>query len=271
MKQGESNEKLSSKLKNMVKMFPVPNSILVTKVKFENGSLKKKSESEDFTTFDINGLNHKPIEECDHLFEDCENFLKLAKDTIQFTTQSANPTKLSSLGLNLGSTINKFRAKRKGNSLFLMFEALQERMETVENQLKSLSEESKRNSNSLILQSLHLKARLKACIEYNKIVAEQLKPLIAEASALFDSLRQSEISLQSMLTFFDEVSLLSRNQPYVPWAMRAPESGSSFGFQADVKVSRKALIRRCANLTKVSCHSCCMKLVHIFHTGEINC
>ncbi len=254
MKQVEpSNDKLSSKFKNMVKMFPVANSIL-NKNKGDVGGPKKKSESEDFG-FDINGLNHKPIEECDTLFDDCSNFLKLAKDTIQFTTQSANPSKLSALGLGMGSKINKWRAKRKGNHLFLMFEALQERMEVAESQLNSLKDESQRNSASLILQSLHLKARLTSCIEHNKTASENMKPVIAEATALMQNFVSQERALHAMLVFHDEVAALAKHQPYVPWAMRA--SATSLNESEDVcrfagvKVSRNSMVKRHQKLQKV--------------------
>lgn len=241
------SEKLSSKLKNMVKMFPVATSMLKKDVHHTG---KKKSDSEDYGSFDINGLNHKPIEECDHLFEDCNNFLKLAKETIQFATQTGTPSKLAAvLGGGLGGRINKWRAKRKGNHLFNLFENLQERIDVTESQLKTLSDDSQRNSSSLILQSLHLKVRLKACIDYNKAISDELKPIIVEATTLHDHFLHSEHAVHSMITFYDELQTITNNQPYIPWAMRGAEDENHkkrFG-----PVNREKITRRYNKLKKV--------------------
>lgn len=221
-----------------------------------SSSNKTVRTSHDYTAFDMNGLNHKPIEECDKVFEDCVNFLKVAKETIQFT-QNANPI-VSTLGLNMRSKINKWRAKRKGNHLFLMFEALQERVEATEAQLNALNTESNRNISSLVLQSLHLKARLKSCIQYNLGVTEDLKPIIQEAQALLEHFQVQERGMHSMLVFFDEVAELAKHQPYVPWAMRKTSDplcyspGGSAKQLPDVEVSRKALVKRCARIKKVT-------------------
>lgn len=243
----QQSEKLTSKLKNMVKMFPVANSMLK---KDAQHSGKKKSDSEDYGSFDINGLNHKPIEDCDHLFDDCNNFLKLAKETIEFTTQSGAPSKLlGALGSGLGGRINKWRAKRKGNHLFMLFESLQERIEASETQLKTLNEDSQRNSSSLILQSLHLKVRLKACIEYNRVISDELKPIIVEATTLHDHFLHAEHAVHSMITFYDELQTITNNQPYIPWAMRSANEDEHH--KKIRPVNREKIVRRYNKLKKV--------------------
>lgn len=258
----QQSEKLSEKLKNMVKMFPTAGSILGNRISQTN---RTSTGGTDYSAFDVNGLNRRPIEECDQVFIDCTNFLVVAKETIQFT-QNANPasapTIASTLGLNVRTKINKWRAKRKGNHLFLMFEALQERIEASESQLTALSGESQRNISSLVLQSLHLKARLKACVDHNRSTTEDMKPVIQTAQGLLEHFEAQEHGLHAMLVFFDEVAELAKHQPYVPWGLRTKTSGAvahqgGNGTEGvDVEVTREALVKRLNRIKRVS--GCCV-------------
>ncbi|KAJ1439172.1 hypothetical protein B484DRAFT_444152 [Ochromonadaceae sp. CCMP2298] len=160
----------------------------------------------------------KPLNSCDALFIECEEFLNMATKTVDFTKKKGN-TKMSKL---VPGKINKWRAKRKGNDLFDGFDALQSRMDEADKMLKTLSNSSTSNTSALISQSLYLNARLTACAEFNRKEIGRLKPALLAGRAYFCGLQKYEEGLISMVDFLDEVVELKRNEPvpYVPWAMR---------------------------------------------------
>jgi hypothetical protein len=178
-----------------------------------------KADKEDMLRSNfINEEELKPLNSCDALFVECEEFIATASKTVDFTKKKGN-TKMSKL---VPGKINKWRAKRKGNDLFDGFDALQGRMDEADKTLKDLSISSTSNSAALIHQSLYLNARLSACAEFNRKEIGRLKPALLAGWAFFGSLRKYEEGLMGMVAFLDEIIELKRNEPvaYVPWALR---------------------------------------------------
>ena len=214
MKSEDKDSKFSSKLKRMVKKIPI---ISPNRDRSNNEGDKVTQPKEEFPKFDPKALDRKPFRDCDNLYRDCEDFLKISGKTIQFTKKYASdkPTLVP-------LKINKWRAKRKGNSLYQMYESLHQRIELAEERLKDVTNHSVHSASSFVTQALYINARLKACIVYNSGEVERAKPLLDQGSAFLADLKAMESSLEAMLRMYDALTDMKHNQhePYIPWALR---------------------------------------------------
>eukprot|EP01038_Epipyxis_sp_PR26KG_P010108 gene10108-13584_t len=148
-----------------------------------------------------------------------------SQDRTNSGSSNAMMNNLKMSTLNLASSINKWRAKRKGNKLFSLFDSIVTKLDETELHLKHITEDSLHSSTALVLQSLHVKSRLISCIDFNKNEIKKYKPILEETSTILDQIKKYERSLESMLIFFDEVEKQSKAQTevgehYVPWALR---------------------------------------------------
>jgi succinylglutamate desuccinylase len=229
-------------------------------VKFLNNrsnSESSKKIEEEIAAFDIKELDQKPFIDCDALLRECENFIELAKRTIAFTKDVHTPNNIKVISIQPVAALNKWRAKRKGNELLNIYEALVHRLDLSEKKMNLIAEKALNHSSSLVLQSLHLKLRLVACIEYNKNELNNIEPLIFAVTSISETLNKNEKCLHSMLIFFDEVERLRKNQQevYVPWAIRAsfsltPTYGSN-NTSSKSTMSRTTISKRFKKVQKV--------------------
>jgi hypothetical protein len=110
------------------------------------------------SNFNIDELENRPLDKlaaCDTLFEEIREFLWQAKETIDFTAKSKNSSMGAKIGLppmGITSGVQKWRAKRKGNTLFSRFDAIDAKIGTVEGQLKFITDESLQDNSTLMMQ-----------------------------------------------------------------------------------------------------------------------
>lgn len=166
-------------------------------------------------------IDQKAIHDCEIFFVDGDAFLQLAKETIELARQS-NQTDSRIKRFFAATTITRWRAKRKGNKLYSQYEELITRSETCEKNLKLYTEKVVNDSSSLMLQALHLKSRLTACIHHNRETALQIRPIIDNTKDYLKLFVDEKHKIQEMLTFYDEITniKLSQKDTFVPWALR---------------------------------------------------
>jgi predicted transcriptional regulator len=214
----EPREKITDKMINAFKIFPGSNNMTGKKEepKKEEGETKEPNSS-----FDIQELENAPLEKlskCDSLFEEIREFLGEAKETIDFTRKSKDSSIMKVVGLppvGISAAVNKWRAKRKGNTLFAKFENISSKIEDADKMLKTLTDSSLSDSSSLMVQSLFIKRRLKSCVEYNESATKEGKANLAVIKDLVANMRRSENAMQAMLSFVDEVSSLREKEGQV--------------------------------------------------------
>mmetsp|Transcript_12592 Transcript_12592/g.20939 ORF Transcript_12592/g.20939 Transcript_12592/m.20939 type:complete len:624 (+) Transcript_12592:78-1949(+) len=214
-----------SKLKRMVKKIPVPK-VSINQNKDRSAATTQESLNEPSTaqpepiikSFQVNEADQQPFIDCDALFNDCEEFLTAANETIEFRKKQGKST----MGKLVPGQINKWRAKRKGNNLFDTFDSLQSRITSTETSLNEISESSTQNTTALITQSIHLNSRLSSCIKFNRTEISKGKPALQAGKDLCLYIKSYEENIASMIDFIDEITELKRSEPvaYVPWALR---------------------------------------------------
>ena len=236
---------VASKIKNLVKN--IPGNINSMKLgsgigsgRFSNGpntSYSKDKDDDGMHSFHITEAQQKPFLDCDAIFTDCEEFLKLAGKAIE-ENNNKGKSSLSKLvhAVPISDQISKWRTKRKETGLFETHGSLQSRMDQMDTLLNDISVSSATSTSALITQSLHLNVRLTSCIEYNRIEAEKARPLVTEGRAFLNNLKSMEKSLVTMLEFMDEIDDLKRTEPkaYVPWSQRQQ-------MEEDAEAARKAV------------------------------
>ena len=252
---------VASKIKNMVKNMPNINIANMGPGKARTTSTTKNKEDEGMHSFHISESQQKPFLDCDTLFTDCEDFLKLANKTIEMSNNKGK-FGLSKLvhAVPMTDKISKWRSKRKENDLFDTYDALNSRVEQMDIILNEIANSSATSTSALITQSVHLNVRLTACVEYNRGEVEKAKPLVAEGRAFLNKLKSTEKSLVAMIDFMEELDDLKRNepQPYVPWALRQQmdEEAEAERLAAKarkdfVELKRESIERRLKKIRKV--------------------
>ena len=249
---------VASKIKNMVKNIPIG-----AKGKPVQASVisNKDRENDTIHSFHINESQQKPFLDCDSLFTDCEEFLKLSHRSIEMNNNKGK-SGLSKLvhAVPISDKISKWRSKKKDNDLYVNYEAIQSRVEHMESTLSGIGEVSATTTSALITQSVHLNVRLTSCIDYNRSEVDKYKPLVAEGRTFLNKLKTAEKSMVSMLNFLEEVEELKRTEPkaYIPWALRQKvedeaeaEKKASLARNELVELKKESLERRIRKLRKV--------------------
>jgi hypothetical protein len=179
-------------------------------------------------------IDQKALVDCENLFNDCEAFLTTAKEVVEIS-KSSHETSIgasTSSSQRLKSMLNaakftKWRTKRKGNKLSQDYEQLIGKSENCEKNLKIFTDKLLNDSSSLMLQALHLKSRLTACMTYNKEEVAKMKPKMDGTKEYLKEVMVEKHQLLDMLTFFDEIiyakGLQQKHDAYIPWAVRNTE------------------------------------------------
>jgi hypothetical protein len=185
-------------------------------------------------------IDQKALMDCEHLFNDCESFLTTAKEVVEMSksTQDVSSGGSSSLSSSshrfksmlIAAKFTKWRTKRKGNKLSQDYEQLIGKSESCEKNLKIFTDKLLNDSSSLMLQALHLKSRLTACMTYNKEEVAKMKPRMEATKEYLKEVMAEKHQLLDMLTFFDEIihakGLQQKQDAYIPWAVRNTEGAN---------------------------------------------
>lgn len=252
---------VASKIKNMVKNIPniAPMGGKKPAQSVDNG--RESRENDTIHSFHISESQQKPFMDCDVLFTDCEEFLKLSHRAIEVNNNKGK-SGLSKLvhAIPITDKVSKWRSKKKGNDLYDNYEAIQARVEQMDATLNEISDVSATTTSALITQSVHLNVRLTACIDYNRSEVDKNKPLVAEARAYLNKLKSTEKAIVAMIDFLEEVNELKRTEPkaYVPWALRQQmedeaeaERKAAIARKEMVELKRESLERRLKKIRKV--------------------
>lgn len=255
----QPKQKMSDKMKNAFKGFGR---------KKEQAPAKTGDDIPE-SNFDIDELENRPLDKlasADALFEEIREFLWQAKETIDFAQKSKNSSMGAKIGLppmGVTASVNKWRAKRKGNTLFSKFDKINARIEQVEKDMKFITDESLQDNSTLMMQALHVKWRLKACIKFNEQAV--LDTLVSQKNAkeLLQTLTKAHKSLMAMICFLDEVGNLkdretqigiSRAEEYIPWALRqskSEEEENNAPLVSPIMVKRENFQKRLDRVKKV--------------------
>lgn len=231
---------VASKIKNMVKSIPNINLTNNLRPAAAATTNAKEKDSDTIHSFHISESQQKPFLDCDALFTDCEEFLKLSYRAIE-ASNSKGKSGLSKLvhAVPISDKISKWRSKKKESDLYENYEAIQARVEQMDTTLNDISHVAATSTSALITQSVHLNVRLTSCIDYNRSEVDKAKPLVAEGRAFLNKLKSNEKALMAMIDFLEEVNELKRTEPkaYVPWALRQQ-------VEDDAEAERKAAMAR---------------------------
>jgi hypothetical protein len=252
---------VASKIKNMVKN--IPNiSPMAGKGKTGAGNANgKNSDNDTIHSFHISESQQKPFLDCDSLFTECEEFLKLSYRAIEINNNKGK-SGLSKLvhAVPISDKISKWASKKKDNDLVENYEAIQSKVEQMDATLNEISNVSATSTSALITQSVHLNVRLTACIDYNRSEVDKNKHLVAEGRAFVNKLKSTESTIASMIDFLEEVNELKRTEPkaYIPWALRQQyedeaeaERKAAMARNEIVELKRESLERRLRRIRKV--------------------
>ena len=239
-------KRLSEKLKDMTKI-----KIFGRSSKHDERSSRQSADSvDDDSAFHLETIDTSPIAESDVFFSDCESFLRTAENTIDFAKRTAS-SKGKFDPLKMSQKINKWRAKRKGNKLYMDFDSLITRSDQIEKDMKQITDQSLNDCTSLLIQAAHLRSRLRACIEYNTHEVERLKPYVDKTKEYLGEIQSYKHAVELMIIFFDEIAMIKKSQPepYIPWAMRAV---SNPDMAKEIPIKREVLEKRLLTLHYVS-------------------
>lgn len=221
----------------------------------------------DREEFDV-AFCHAQFAKCNGTTVEYQKFLDEAVETIAFTKQSTEEktTLIPNIDLSMGasSRINKWRAKQKQNNLYGRYDTITANVNTSDSILRFLTGKAMMNTGALIIQCKHLKPRLVACVKFNIKELEYQSPLVRDFNLVMDILKETEVSLQNMLVFFDEVGHLKVNEDrlrqhtmmaYVPWAQRNSMSivmsSDTEGAASKEVIKRKSIEKRLTKTRKV--------------------
>jgi hypothetical protein len=197
-------------------------------------------------------IDTKATVDCELLFADTETFLLEAKKTIDSAQAAASNDSTFRKFLS-GASLQKWRNKRKGNKLFSQYEILLQRSESCEKELKIHTDKLLNDSSSLYIQALHMKARLTACIEYNRKETERIKPLMDKTKDYLREYVTEKQKVHEMLVFYDEVTnvKMASRDTYIPWAIKYSDSKNPMLMAAGM-LNREYLEKRIKKIEKVS-------------------
>lgn len=225
---------VASKIRNMVKNIAPANK--------SKGGPEPGRESRDENTihsFHISESQQKPFMDCDGLFSECEEFIKVMQRTIE--TNNKGKTGLSKFvsAMPISDKVQKWRSKKKGQDLHEAYESIQTRVDNMDDTLNQIADVSATTTSALITQSVHLNNRLTSCVDYNRSEVEKNKQLVSEGRAFVNKLKSTEKAIVAMIDFLDEVEDLKRTEPkpYIPWALRQQ-------YEDDAEEERKAAMAR---------------------------
>lgn len=254
---------VASKLKNMVKN--IPN--LSSKGK-PSAPMNITRENDDDTihSFHITESQQKPFMDCDALFSECEEFLKLSNRAIE-ANSAKGKSGLSKLvhSIPMSDNFSKWRSKKKENDLFENYEVIQNRISEMESTLSEIQEVSASSTSALITQSVHLNVRLTSCVDYNRQCVDKHKPLVLEGRLFLNKLKSMESSILAMMDFLEEINEQKRVEPkpYIPWALRQQyedeaeaERKATLERKEIVELKKSSLERRLRKIKKVSLKLC---------------
>lgn len=168
------------------------------------------STNDSFSTF----VDFRVIEEADLLLEDCESFLVQAQ------------TNMKALPFSAFSTIRNWRAKRRDNQLYNLYELLRPRIKDAENNLRAIIGEVAEKKNALRLQARYLQIRLDSCICYNKEILDNMNNPADDLRGVVNRLTVESSYVKSMVTFNSDllrqrnVESVNRGKSLVPWSAK---------------------------------------------------
>jgi hypothetical protein len=227
----------------------------------ETNSNAKFSESqteqeEETDQFHLEAIDRTAIRESDELFQDCAHFIQSSDRTIQLA-QKANSSRPL---MKLSSSLNKWRAKGKGNKLYGQYETLLSRCEETEKNLKEFTDRSLNECASLMIQASYLRSRLYACVQFNEKSVAQIQPKVDEVKKYLEELENYRQQIEIMLAFHDEVKQLKDSQvePYIPWALRAAMASEPqiqcITFNTSILEKRTQNINNVSNVSPIMLH-----------------
>jgi rRNA-processing protein FCF1 len=247
---------VASKIRNMVKNI----SPMAPKSKLSERASESR-EHDTIHSFHITESQQKPFLDCDALFTDCEEFLKLSNRVIEANNSNKGKSGLSKFVAAMPSSDKvKWRSKKKGNDLHETYENIQTRVDQMDSTLNEIADVSATSTSALITQSVHLNNRLTSCIDYNRTEVDKNKPLVTEGRAYLNKLKSTEKAIVAMIDFLEEVNELKRTEPkpYIPWALRQQyedeaeaERKAALSRNEMVELKRDSLERRLKKIRKV--------------------
>lgn len=251
---------VATKIKNMVKSIPTMN-LKNNKPGLTSPTQSKDNENDTIHSFHISESQQKPFLDCDALFNDCEEFLKLSYRAIEISNNKGK-SGLSKLvhAVPMSDKISKWHSKRKENDLHESYESIQTRVEQMDETLNEIAHVSATSTSALITQSVHLNVRLTSCIDYNRAEVDKAKPMLAEGRAFLNKLKTNEKALAAMIDFLEEITELKRVEPkpYIPWALRQQfedeaeaERTAALARNEMVELKRSSIERRLKKIRKV--------------------
>jgi hypothetical protein len=183
----------------------------------------------------------------DQLYKDVSSFLMIANETLHLSEKAKLKRGVRRLSLGLTAKVTQWRAKRKGNVLFSNFDQILNRIDEMRNKLQISTDSCMVAVNTLSSESKQFRTHLYGCKLFNQEKKEAFIPALTQTINVLSSIERSEIDMQGMLDFFDEVKscedlqaeelerersekLLEeqhRAAMYVPWAMRVLEVEST--------------------------------------------
>ena len=265
---------VASKLKNMVKSIPT-----TITPKGKNGpaspSAGKPADDSTIHSFHITESQQKPFMDCDALFADCEEFLKLSYRAIEINNNKGK-SGLSKLvhSVPMSDKISKWQSRKKENELTETYESIQARAEQMDHTLNEIANVAAVSTSALITQSVHLNVRLTACVEYNRDEVDKNKPLVKEGRVYLNKLKSNERAILAMMDFMEEIAELKKHEPkpYVPWGMRQQveeqmeaERQAALAKGDIVEIKRSSLEKRLKRIRKVRLKSFDFAFVAFFY------
>ena len=260
---------VASKLKNMVKSIPTT---ITPKGKNGPASPNSGKPADDSTihSFHITESQQKPFMDCDALFADCEEFLKLSYRAIEINNNKGK-SGLSKLvhSVPMSDKISKWQSRKKENELTETYEGIQARAEQMDHTLNEIANVAAVSTSALITQSVHLNVRLTACVEYNRDEVDKNKPLVKEGRVYLNKLKSNERAILAMMDFMEEIAELKKHEPkpYVPWGMRQQveeqmeaERQAALAKGDIVEIKRSSLEKRLKRIRKVRLKLMCLSI-----------
>lgn len=252
---------VASKLKNMVK--GIPTTMTTPKNKGGPISPTARQTADDSTihSFHIAEGQQKPFMDCDTLFADCEEFLKLSYRAIEINNNKGK-SGLSKLvhAVPMSDKISKWQSRKKESELTGTYEGIQARAEQMDHTLNEIANVAAISTSALITQSVHLNVRLTACVEFNRNEVDKNKPLVKEGRVYLNKLKTNEKAILAMMDFIEEIAELKKHEPkpYVPWGMRQQveeqleaERQAAVASGQIVEIKRSSLEKRLKRIRKV--------------------
>jgi hypothetical protein len=221
-------------------------------ISFSTSSSAASSSKEITGALTVATIDQKATHDCELLFVDTENFLQEARHTIE-NAKAAQANESRFRKIFNAARLQKWRAKRKGNKLYSEYEVLLQRSEACEKELKAHTDKLVSDSSSLMLQALHMKARLTSCMEYNKKEIDRIKPLMDKTKDALREFVTEKQRIHEMLVFYDEINnaKLAARETYIPWAVKFANCTNEVILSSSM-LNRDFIEKRQKKLEKVS-------------------